>query len=423
MPMDVIGLLILVVVLFLYATALIPAYLTAILGAMSFAIIGAITYAQAFASYGHDVLLLSIGVMIMGASLFEVGFSEWAGKKILKVFRGNPRITLLGLILVMGGVTAFISNTAAMAMFIPIIAAISRASEGKIKVKHLAMPLSFASVMGGNLTLVGSTPQIAINGVLKEQGLPEIQMLTMFWPALITLILLFVYFVTFGDKVQQKVLKDLPDPSESAAVASEGKVIDTKKMAIAGIIFLLTIIGFMTKFLTIGFCGILGAAACIIFKCIDPKKALQVVDWAAIGIMGGVLAMANGVNAAGTGKLVAEWIINLFGGANASPFVLLAALCIAAVLLTNIMNNITVSGMLVPIGISMAAALGINPMPFIIGVLFAASFAFATPVGTTPVTMTMYVGYKFTDYTKIGGLFAIIGTIAAIIMMPIFYPF
>jgi di/tricarboxylate transporter len=357
--------------------------------------------------------------------LFEVGFSEWMGKKILKVFRSDPRVTLLGLIVVISIVTAFISNSAAMAMFIPIIAAVARASNGKIQQKYLAMPLAFAAVMGGNLTLIGSTPQLAINGVLANMQLPKIQMLTMFGPALVTVILLFIYFVTFGDKVQQKVLAYLPDVSADSAETGGGetKELNITKMAIAGIIFLLSVIGFLSQIWTIGFCGILGASACVIFRCISMKRAFASVDWNAICIMGAVMAVANGVNKAGTGVMVAEWIISLFGGENAAPLALLAALCITAVLLTNIMNNLTVAGMLVPIGVSLSQTLDCNPMPFIVGILFAASFAFATPVGTTPITMTMYVGYKFTDYTKIGGLFAIIGTAATIIMMPIFYPF
>ena len=429
MNTAVVGLLILVALLVLYASELFPAYIISILGAMSYAWIGAIEYKAAFANYGADVLLLSIGVMILGGTLFEVGFSEWFGSKVNILFKGNERSILFALIACVSIVSAFVSNTAAMAMFIPIFGAIAKGSGGKVKVKYLAMAVAFASVAGGNLTLIGSTIQVTMNGVLAEGGYEQLTMMTMFWPALILLVLMVIYFVTIGDTIQHKVLANLPDPTDeatnaAAAVAGETKEVDQKKLIIVGIIFVLTVIGFLRGVWTLGFVGVSAGAACIIFRLVDGKKALkELVDWQAIGVMGGVMGIASGVNASGAGKMVAEWIINAFGGQNASPFAILAALCITATLLTNVMNNITIAGILMPIGLSIASTLGVNTMPFAVGIILAASLAFATPIGTTPVTMTMYVGYRFFDYTKIGGLFTIIGCIAVIVTMPIFYPF
>ena len=430
MGTDVIGLIILFILLFLYATPYIPSPIVAILGAVAFMFLGAITPAQVFSNYANDTLLLALAVMIMGASLFEVGFSGWAGKKILTLFGGNEKITIIGLLIIAAVASAFLSNATVVAMFIPIIAAVSAASGGKIQQKYMIMPLAALSTMGGNLTLVGSTHQLTANAILQGMDHPaRINMLTMTPIGIASVIIALLYFVTIGDKIMRKVLADMPDVGSDQVVVDEsagagiGREVDIKKMTIAGVIFFVTVIGFMSQIWTTGFCAILGGCACILTGCIPMKRALRVVDWGAFIIMGGAMAMGTGINNAGTGKMVADFLIALCGGESAQPFVLLAVVCFIAALLTQIMLNLAVITMLLPIGLSLAAATGVDPMSFIIGIVVSAAAAFATPIGTTVMTMTMYAGYKFTDYTKIGGILNILYVALIVFLMPIIYPF
>jgi di/tricarboxylate transporter len=86
------------------------------------------------------------------------------------------------------------------------------------------------------------------------------------------------------------------------------------------------------------------------------------------------------------------------------------------------MANISTAMILIPIAISIAEQLGMNVFPLVIGIIWAADLPFSTPIGASPITMTMTAGYRFTDYTKVGGPFNVIAYILVIILTPIFYP-
>ena len=77
-----------------------------------------------------------------------------------------------------------------------------------------------------------------------------------------------------------------------------------------------------------------------------------------------------------------------------------------------------------PIAVSLAASLGVSPMPFVIGVMFAASNSFATPIGyQTNLFIYGPGGYEFRDYLKVGGPLNVIIAIVSTLVIPVFFPF
>ena len=166
-----------------------------------------------------------------------------------------------------------------------------------------------------------------------------------------------------------------------------------------------------------------GATILLLIGCMDFKKAMRIMDWNTIIILGAVQGFAKGLDASGGGKMLAEWILSIFGGQNASPFVLLTICVILSTVLTNFMSNTAVLAMLTPIFINIGFQIGIQPEPFILACIIGGSTALATPIGTPSVTQTLVAGYRFIDYVKIGLPITIILTIGCMILCPLVYGF
>jgi di/tricarboxylate transporter len=94
------------------------------------------------------------------------------------------------------------------------------------------------------------------------------------------------------------------------------------------------------------------------------------------------------------------------------------------VVLTEVMSNSATAVLLLPIGISTAISIGVDPKPFIMGICFGASCAFAIPIGyQTHLLVYGPGGYRSTDYLKLGIPLDLVTWLIATLMIPFFWPF
>lgn len=426
MGVEIIPIIILLIMLVLYATKWIPLGATSILGALSLWAFGIISIGDVFSQFISDVVLLQIGVMIIGSTFFNVGLAGDLGDFIQKRFSTKPKVFLIVIILFATVISAFISNTATVAMLLPVISSVEYASKGKLDKKHYYMAVGFASVLGGNVALFSSTPQLAVQNILQQTNAVGVRPLGVFELAKTSIplaVLLPLFYLVCGMRMQNKLF------SPNEAQADENKeAMDTdankpryKKILIC-LIYIGCIVGFIGAWLPIGVTAVFGAILCIVTRCIPEKKALKSVDWTTIVMLGGILSFSSGFTKSGAGKFIVDKTLNFFGGFTNSPIMYFILIVFVAVVLTSIMSNTAVAVMLVPIGISLANTLNVNPMTFIIGIILASNVAFCTPIATAPVTMTLNAGYKFSDYFKIGGLFSLIATAFICFFVPVIYP-
>lgn len=420
MQKELISIIILVVMLVCYISKILPIGATSVIGALAMVMFGILPLSDVLSQFVSDVVLLQIGVMIIGGAFFEVGLAEDLGRFISKHFIKNGKVFLVVVILLATLISAFISNTATVAMFIPIIAAAEVASEGKIRQKDSLMAIGMASVLGGNLTLFASTPQMAVQNILAGYEIEGVRTLGVFElskTALPLALLLPIFFVIFGYKLQNKMYGN--DPVVTGVETKKEEITKPlwKKIAVLAI-YLGCIVVFIGGWISIGLTAIIGGLLCVCTRCISEKKAFQSVNLTIVFMLGGLLAFSSGFAKSGAGTWIVDFFISIFGG-TANAFVLYAVIIIIGVILTSVMSNTAVAAMLVPIGITMAIDAGANPMTFVVGVILASNIAFCTPIATAPVTMTMCGGYKFSDYFKIGGIFTVISTLYVLLIVPL----
>ncbi|HIW21169.1 MAG TPA: anion permease [Candidatus Dorea intestinavium] len=373
-----------------------------------------------------------VGMCIVSAALFETGIAEKIGSKIGNTFLAKTErrfiVTVSAICTLM---SAFMSNNGTVAMWMPIIAAVAAGSGNKIRSKMVIFPAGTAAVIGGACTLIGSTSQLAANSVLQgykgyEEGLGMFSMTKIMLPAAIIQI---IFWGTVGYPLLKKVLKpESPDFDKGNiyAVSTEetkSNFDDVPKWK--GNVALYTLIGCIicfilcsfppfNKFLNIGVIGLLGAAVVIGTGCLPVKKAYADLPWDVLICIGAISGLGTGLDVSGGGSLIANGVLNLFGGKNASVVLLTIVIVVLTSVLTNFMSNNGTAAMLTPICIAIALSLGISPIPWVIVIAVCSNLAIATSYGTAVNMQIMPAGYKFSDYVKIGGplLILMIATVA-----------
>lgn len=168
--------------------------------------------------------------------------------------------------------------------------------------------------------------------------------------------------------------------------------------------------------------AVLGSVAMVLTRCISLEEAYAAVDWKVIFLLAGILPLGIAMEKTGTARFIARQGINLVG--NLGPVAVLAMMYILTAALTECMSNNACAVLLTPIAISTAVAMGVNPKPFLFAIMFAASTAFATPVGYQTNTMIYNPGgYRFTDFMKVGIPLNLVFWAVATYFIPQFWPF
>lgn len=112
----------------------------------------------------------------------------------------------------------------------------------------------------------------------------------------------------------------------------------------------------------------------------------------------------------------------MLGGS--SPLLALSVVFGITFMSTNIMSNNATAALMTPIALQLAGAMGVSERPFIVGVMFAASLAFMTPMSYQTNSMIYVPGnYRFNDYLKVGTPLNILVWIAAMVVIPLYFPF
>ncbi len=171
-------------------------------------------------------------------------------------------------------------------------------------------------------------------------------------------------------------------------------------------------------------------AGCVIVcltGCLKTNEAYASIEWNILFLIYGMLAAGLALEQTGAALWLADLIV---GGVQAivppehKAIFVLAALYLVTTVLTEALSNNAVAALMAPIAIGIATQLGVNMQPFVVVVMFGASAAFATPIGYQTNTYVYGVGgYRFTDFLKVGIPLNALCFAAAMIIVPLVWPF
>lgn len=397
----------------------IPLGLTSMIVCVGLVVTGVLEWQTAFAGFIDSNVILFVAMFIVGGALFETGMANKIGG-IVTHFAKTERQLIVAIMVIVGVMSGFLSNTGTAAILIPVVIGI--AAKSGYSRSRLLMPLVFAAAMGGNLTLIGAPGNMIAQSGMEGIGLKfgSFDYAKVGVPILIVGI---IYFAFIGYKF-------LPNKEGSdEGIFDESKDfshVPKWKQYLSLVILLLTLVGMIfEEQLGIKLCviGCMGALALMITGVISEKDALASIDLKTIFLFGGTLSLAAALEQTGAGELIAEKVIGMLGD-NPSPYVLTFVIFMLCCVMTNFMSNTATTALMVPIGISIAQGMGADPSAVLMACVIGGSCAYATPIGMPANTMVVTAGgYTFKDYAKAGVPMILVATVVSMILLPIFYPF
>lgn len=160
-------------------------------------------------------------------------------------------------------------------------------------------------------------------------------------------------------------------------------------------------------------------------KMFNPRKYTKFFSWDVLITIACAFAISTAMTKSGFADFVAGFIISLtdaVGGCSYGIYIILAALFLITNIFTELITNNAAAALAFPLALAVSERLGMNPIPFVVCICFAASSSFSTPIGyQTNLIVQGIGGYKFNDFVKVGLPLNIIVFLLSVILIPLFY--
>jgi di/tricarboxylate transporter len=207
------------------------------------------------------------------------------------------------------------------------------------------------------------------------------------------------------------LISDLPD----------SEPLRHEKAPIALLILLLMVVLAGVGWFSMLKAAVLAAILMLVTGCCAPTRALQSIEWSVLLVIGAALGISEAMQVTGAAEAIAASFLGIAGN---QPFVALAVVYGITMLLTEMITNNAAAALMFPIALSVADGLGVSYMPFIVGIMLAASASFSTPIGyQTNLMVYGPGGYKFTDFMRIGIPLNLLFWAITVCWAPQIYPF
>jgi di/tricarboxylate transporter len=189
--------------------------IVAILVVLALILSRVLTPHEALAGFGDPVVILIAAIFVVGEALVNTGVVHRLGEAVMKLGGGNETRLIVLIMTLAGGIGAFMSSSAIVAMFIPLVMTVARKTG--LNCKRMLMPLSVAALISGMMTLIASSPNMIIEGALRGHGLAPLDFFswTPFGLAVLAVAVAFM-LAARGLLSMQLVTKDAAAPAPSA---------------------------------------------------------------------------------------------------------------------------------------------------------------------------------------------------------------
>lgn len=413
-----------------WITEAVPIPVTAILPLIYFPFTGVMKIADAAAPYGNHIIFLFMGGFMIALALEKHRLHERIALNLIRITGTSGNGIIAGFMIATGFLSMWISNTATAMMMLPIamsvynlvhktgetLAVTPSAGERNFGIA-LMLIISTASNIGGIATIIGTPPNVVFAGLLDQfyhQKLDFGKWMMVGFPlmvALLALTYLIVVIILFPNGI--KKIKG-SDELIQTRLKELGKLSREEKLVIA--IFSITCFLWIlqqpinlllkSEMLNDTNVAMLGGSLMFIlptsFK--KPKFLLEWEDtrnmaWGILILFGGGLCLAKGLSDAQIIQLVGKTIAEQ----SSSTTWLLLGLITAAVFITELMSNVALVQIFIPVVFGIAANTGMNPILLGMPVTIGASMAFMFPVATPPNAIVFSSGYlQVKDMMKAG---------------------
>ncbi|MBN1110237.1 MAG: SLC13/DASS family transporter [Methanomassiliicoccales archaeon] len=389
---DALGIFLCIAMMWTFESLPLPA--TALLVPVLLTLFGVFHAAEALEPYADPVVFLMIGGLILAEAFRRNGLDKRMAYIMVLRAGGDRDRTLLYLMAASAFLSMWISNTATVAILIPVVFGITGRLKGLslgVTVRML-LGIGIGSAAGGMMTITGSAPNAIASGLLaQETTFTFLDWMTVGVPMGLMLLLLSWYLLTrlypaHGERLD---VEDLRLELQGMGGLNEGErrtltiFLPTVVLWVIGA-DIASWLGLPPSFMSAAVVALSAAVGLFVVKAIQWDDARSIA-WDVFLIIGSGLALGEGLVVSGA----AEWMAEGLGEALLGAQLILVLLVLAAVTIaiTNFISNTATAAMFIPILLGLSRALDVSPQLLVLTCGLCVSLSFITPIGTPPITL------------------------------------
>lgn len=374
------------------------------------------SYTAFLGTLANPIIILFLGGFVLADAAVKYNLDKNLTRLLLKPFGTNPAFILLGLMVVTGLLSAFMSNTATTAMMMTVILPIIAQTNMKDPMRiGIALSIPFAANIGGIATPIGTPPNAVVIGALSQQGvnIPFGEWMILATPLVIIMLLFAWLLLLFMFKPSTK----------SIDLDMSGKFNKSRNALMLYGVFVITVLLWVTE----SFHGVKSAITALIpvvfltLTGVVSKEDIRKLPWEVLWLVAGGISL--GISMKSTG--LAEWIVTSIDWSSFGTLMLILVFSAVAILMSNFLSNTVTATLLIPLAVSLATSgvagegFSLIIISLVIGV--SASLAMMLPISTPPNAIAMSTGTLETrDMAKAGFVIGVMG-IVLIVLYALFY--
>ena len=414
--------------------------IVALAGAAFLLIAGVIRPSEVQAAFASPAIIALASLFVIAYAMELSGLLDAAIARLVRLCKRIGTAGLWVLIGLAGSASAFLNNTPIVVLGAPVVRDVAKSLNRSPKC--YLIPLSYAAVLGGCCTLIGTSTNLLVNDMAMVAGQPRFGIFEITPVGLAVAIAGGLYLLLFSTRLVRSDERGGESSTAEAADASE----DFRSPGLAGGmighvepfaqkvelkpwqaltssgIFIAVVAAAALNIAPIAACAFAGAVLLILLRVITADEAYQGLRPEVLMLIAGMIVLGIALDETGLAGAATALLIGSME--NMSPLLALIILYGATLIATEILSNATVAVLFTPVAVSMAEAFSVSPRPFLVAIMIAGSAAFATPFGyQTNVIVYQMGGYNYMDFMKVGMPLNLITWIVAIIAIQYYFPF
>jgi len=469
---QIIALIVLVAVVGLMIHGRMRSDVVALSGAAALLLLGVVRPVEVQSAFASPAVIALAGLFVIAYAIELSGLLGLMIRKATALCRRFGAVGIWAVIGLCGSVGGFLNNTPVVVLAAPVVRDMARSL--KLSPKRFLMPLSHVTVLGGLLTLIGTSTNLLVNDMARNAGQPVFSLFEITPVGLVIALIggLWLYFfgarqlgrtasldeeaeaererieaearaeaaarkprlgrwrlpfslpalIPLGESRSQRDGTGDAHLGDVEMYASADRPLQWRRALIALTVFVLVVAAAGLGLAPIAAAAFAGAVALILLGVLTPEEAYSGLKPDILLLIAGMVVVGTAIEVTGLAAQGAGLLIEVI-----RPFGPLGALIVlygVTLFATELLSNATVAVLVTPIAVALAESLGVDPRPFLVAVMMAASAAFATPFGyQTNVLVYQMGGYSYLDFVRVGLPLNLITWAAAMVAIPIFFPF
>ncbi len=474
---QIIALIVLVAVVGVMIHGRMRSDVVALSGAAALLLFGVVRPVEVQSAFASPAVIALAGLFVIAYAIELSGLLGLMIRKATALCRRFGAVGIWAVIGLCGSVGGFLNNTPVVVLAAPVVRDMAKSL--KLSPKRFLMPLSHVTVLGGLLTLIGTSTNLLVNDMARNAGQPVFSLFEITPVGLVIALVggLWLYFfgarqlgrtasldeeaeaererieaearaqaqaqaeatrrprlgrwrlpfslpalIPLGESRSQRDGTGDAHLGDVEMYASADRPLQWRRALIALTVFVLVVAAAGLGLAPIAAAAFAGAVALILLGVLTPDEAYSGLKPDILLLIAGMVVVGTAIEVTGLAAQGAGLLIEVI-----RPFGPLGALIVlygVTLFATELLSNATVAVLVTPIAVALAESLGVDPRPFLVAVMMAASAAFATPFGyQTNVLVYQMGGYSYLDFVRVGLPLNLITWAAAMVAIPIFFPF